>query len=312
LSGDQQSARSTFGVEAGLVLMVVIWGLNFAVVKWALDSFEPLGFNALRHLIASAFLFAVLHARDGIGTPARADVRRIVVMGVIGNIAYQMAFIYGIDRTRAGNASLMLALVPIFLLLFDRGSSVSRAAWLGAFLSICGVALVSGSALNVEGISTLLGDLILIGAAAVWAIYTMGASPLIARYGPLRATAWTLWVGSFGLALIGLPSLLRQDWALVTPLGWAGVLFSSILSIGVAYLLWYRGVQRLGGPKTAIYANLTPVVALLAGTVWLGERINSASLIGSLLVIGGVLLVRRQRLVSREPDHSAVVRIGSA
>jgi drug/metabolite transporter (DMT)-like permease len=178
---------------------------------------------------------------------------------------------------------------------------------MGAILSISGVALVSGSALRLEGTATLIGDLILIGAAGVWAVYTLGAQPLIERYGPIRTTAWTLWVGSICLFLIAIPPLLGQDWGDVTAAAWGGVFFSSILSIGVAYLLWYWGVQRLGGAHTAIFSNLTPIVALAAGAVWLGEPITRYSVVGAALVIGGVVLVRTgaRRLTPRPtaPRH---------
>src|SRR5690606_16460984 len=130
------------------------------------------------------------------------------------------------------------------------------------------------STLRVEGSSTLIGDLIVLGAAAVWAIYTVGAKPLIERYGPIRTTAWTLWVGALGLFIAGLPSLLRQDWTLVTAEAWGGVLYSSVFAIGVAYLLWYRGVQQIGGARTAVFSNLTPVVALIVGALWLEEALT--------------------------------------
>lgn len=280
--------------ELGLVLMAVIWGINFAVVKWALAVMDPLGFNALRHLLAAGFMLLVLLGREGIGRPRREDWSRIIFLGVVGNVIYQMAFIYGLDRTRAGNASLMLALVPLFLLVMGRGHEErSSGAWFGAMISVLGVALVSGSALRLEGSSTLVGDLLLIGAAGVWAIYTLGAKPLIARYGPIRTTAWTLWVGSIGLFLAGIPSLSSQDWSRMGVAAWGGVLFSSVLSIGVAYLLWYRGVQKLGGARTAIFSNLTPVVALAAGAAWLGETLTIYSLVGAAMVLCGILLVRR-------------------
>jgi drug/metabolite transporter (DMT)-like permease len=277
----------------GLAAMVTIWGLNFAVVKWAIEAIEPLAFNALRHLLASAFMLVVLTAGGVTGRPARADYRRIAFLGLVGVVAYQMAFILGLDRTRAGNASLMLALVPIFLLLMGgRTARARRVDWIGAALSVLGVALVSGATLRLEGAGTLLGDGILIVAAGVWSIYTTGAKPLIERYGPMRTTAWTLWVGSCGLFLAGVPSLIQQDWSRVSVAAWGGVLYSSFLAIGLSYLLWYRGVQRIGGAGTAVFSNLTPVVALLAGTLWLGESVTPFSLLGAGLVIGGVILIR--------------------
>ncbi len=273
--------------------MVVIWGVNFSVVKRVLEVMEPLGFNALRHLVASVFMFAVLAIGGRIGWPERRDVGRIILLGAVGVIVYQVAFVVGLERTRAGNASLMLALVPIFLLVIDRGPREGRArAWFGAMLSIAGVAIVSGSTLRVEGSNTLVGDLLVLGAAGVWAIYTVGAKPLIERYGPIRTTAWTLWAGSLGLFFLGLPSLARQDWSTVTVGGWGGVLYSSVLAIGVAYLLWYRGVQQLGSARTAVFSNLTPVVALAVGALWLGEALTRYSFIGAAMVISGLVLVR--------------------
>jgi drug/metabolite transporter (DMT)-like permease len=283
--------------ELSLALMVLIWGVNFAVVKRALEVFDPLGFNALRYLIASLFVFLVLRVRGPIGLPRRRDVPRVLVLGVVGNFIYQMAFILGLNLTRAGNASLMLALVPVFVLVAGLRARQrhGRRAWAGAALSVLGVALVSGSALHLEGVATLVGDLILIGAAAVWTAYTVGSQPLIQRYGSVRTTAWTLWIGAVGLLLAGLPALRAQPWGRVDAVAWGGLLFSSLFSIGLAYLIWYRGVERLGGARTAIFSNLTPVVALLTGALWLGERLTLFSVLGAAMVIGGVMLVRRRR-----------------
>lgn len=282
--------------ELALGAMVLIWGVNFAVVKRTLEAFSPLGFNALRYLIASLFVYAVLRWQGALRLPRREDVPRILVLGLLGNTVYQMAFIFGLDRTRAGNASLMLALVPILVLLFDvRGERHGAWVWLGSALSVVGVAMVSGSALRMEGATTLVGDLMLVGAAAVWALYTVGARPIIQRYGSVETTAWTLWFGAVGIILVGVPDLLAQDWGRVGTGAWGGLLYSALLSIGLAYLLWYRGVEKLGGARTAIFSNLTPVVALITGAVWLGERLTPLSLLGAALVIGGLVLVRKRR-----------------
>jgi drug/metabolite transporter (DMT)-like permease len=297
----EPDARNRLLAEAGLVFMVVIWGVNFAVVKWALEAFEPLGFNALRHVLAALFMYGALRAREGAGLPRREDVPRVLLLGAGWYTLYQLGFMFGLDRTRAGNAAVMLALVPLFLLLLSGRSAVPRpaAAWAGAVLSVLGVTLVSGSALQLEGSETLLGDVILIGAAGAWAFYTFGAQPLIERYGPIRTTAWTLWAGSVAVFLIGVPSLVRQDWSVVTAPAWGGLLFSGLMSIGVAYLLWYRGVQKLGGAHTAVFSNLTPVVALAAGALWLGEHLTVFSIAGVLMVIGGVMMVRVRPRVAR-------------
>jgi drug/metabolite transporter (DMT)-like permease len=70
------------------------------------------------------------------------------------------------------------------------------------------------------------------------------------------------------------------------------MLFSATFAIGLAYLIWYRGVERIGNTRTAIYSNLTPVVALLAGAVLLNERPSALALAGAALTLAGVMIVR--------------------
>jgi drug/metabolite transporter (DMT)-like permease len=212
----------------------------------------------------------------------------------VGNLIYQMAFIQGLYRTRAGNASLLLALVPVFILLFSWKSEPKPGVgvWAGVILSVVGVALVSGAALQVEGAVTMAGDMLMLGAAAVWALYTVGIRPLIERYGSIQATAWTLWVGGSAIFLAGVPALARQDWGAVDGFAWVGLLYSALLSIGLAYLLWYRGVERIGGARTAVYSNLTPVVALATGWLWLGETLSVLAMVGTAMVLIGLMAVR--------------------
>jgi drug/metabolite transporter (DMT)-like permease len=274
--------------------MVCIWGLNFAVAKRALETFDPLGFNALRYVLASGFVFAVLRRQGRLELPARGDWGRILVLGIFGNTIYQLSFIVGLDMTTAGSGSLMLAVMPVFVLALELWSGIHHnlRAWVGAAASILGVALVSRAAVGLQGSEALLGNLLMICAAAFWAMYTQGSQPLIRRYGAIRATAWTLWAGAAAIFLMGVPSLLRQDWASIDRVSWAGLIYSAFLSIGLAYLLWYRSVGKLGGARTAIYSNLVPVVALAAGALWLGEQVTLLSLAGAALVIGGVMLVR--------------------
>jgi drug/metabolite transporter (DMT)-like permease len=221
----------------------------------------------------------------------------------VGHFLYQMLFVLGLARTRAGNASLMLALVPLFMLAFGGARQERKlTTWLGAFVSLAGVGLVTGTSLRMEGAEPLLGDFMLFWAAGLWAVYTLAAQPLIERYGPLQPTTWSLWVGSIGLALAGIPDLLRQDWTAVHPAAWGAVFYSSVLSTGVAQLLWYRGVLVLGGPHTAIISNLAPLVALSAAALVLKEALTAFSLLGAVMVVGGVVLVRiSSRAVSAGP-----------
>ncbi len=281
--------------ETSLAVMVLVWGVNFPIAKHALQAFDPLAFNALRYTIASAFVFVVLRSRGSVGLPDRRDWPKLIVVGLVGNLLYQMCFILGLDRSRAGHAAVILALTPVVTAFFSMLTGHERPGWRtwgGAALSILGIALVTGSGLSLEGGDALAGDLILLGACLTWAAYTVSARPFVRRYGSVRTTAWTMWVGTVGLVLAGVPALARQEWAGIGWEAWGGMLFSALFSIGLAYLIWYRGVEKIGNTRTAIFSNLTPVVAMAAAAVLLHEVPSAWALLGAALTQGGVMFVR--------------------
>jgi drug/metabolite transporter (DMT)-like permease len=284
--------------ESALAMMVLVWGVNFAVVKHALAVFEPLAFNALRFVVASLFVGIVLRVQGALILPERRHLARIVGLGLLGNVAYQMCFILGLARTRAGSAALILALTPILTAFFSMLTGHERPGWrtwAGAALSVLGIGLVTGAGALLEGHDALVGNLILVLAAAVWALYTVGARPIVERYGSIQTTAWTLWVGTAGLVALGIPALLRQRWDVVGAEAWGGLLFSALFAIGLAYLIWYRGVERIGNTRTAIFSNLTPVVAMIAAAILLKESPTGWAILGAALTLGGVMVVRADR-----------------
>jgi len=109
--------RPHLRTDLALLALSVIWGVNFSVIKIALREFEPLAFNALRFVLASSTLFVFLRLRGAVPLPARRHWIRVVSLGLLANVVYQLLFIYGVDRTLAGNAGLVLATTPVWTLI---------------------------------------------------------------------------------------------------------------------------------------------------------------------------------------------------
>lgn len=317
VSGDDTSRGGDRGVEGGhltdlsLLTMSVIWGVNFSVIKIALQELHPLAFNALRFPLAAATLYLLVRLRTGTSVPIRRqDLPLIVGLGILGNVAYQFLFIYGIDATLAGNAAILLAVTPVWTILLSTLVGEERlppSTWLGALATVAGMVLVVvGGRRQVElGSSTLQGDLMMVGASFIWAVYTVGGRNLIRRYGPLRLTAWTLWVGTVGLVAVGAPFLVRTHLEELSPAAWAGVGYAGILAIGVAYLIWYTGVRRLGSSRTAVYSNLVPIVGLLVAWLWLGEEPSALQGLGAAVVIAGITAARLTGAPASPPPDPA-------
>ena len=285
--------RSHARAHAALLLMVVIWAVNFSVAKVALEELSPLAFNALRFPLAALLLYAIMRARGPVPMPTRAEWPGVLALGLLGNLLYQMFFIFGLDRTRAGNASLLLASTPIITALLSAALGHERVkprVWAGVFATFGGILLVvlGGRAAAEAGQATIVGDLIMFGASIAWAFYTVGSRPLVARHGALPVTAWTLWIGSAGLVIAGVRDTLRVAWEEVGALTWVAVVYAGVLSIGVAYIIWYYGVEKLGNTRTSAYSNLVPVIALAVAWLWLGEVPTAAQVAGMVVILSGV------------------------
>lgn len=284
--------------DAALGALILIWAANFSIAKFALRDFAPLAFNGLRFVLASAFIYGFVRtAGRGLPRFRRHEWMQMIGLGILGHVVYQVFFIYGLDWTLAGNASLMLAMSPVFITLLSvtaRHEVVSRVASVGIVASFVGVAfvVVGGTRAVSFGADTVRGDLMVLAAAASWAAYTVGSSPLVRRYGSLPITAVSMWIGGLGLVLLSIPSFVAQDWGAVRPAAWAAVAFSGIFAIGVAYSLWYYSVRHLGATRTGVYSNLIPVVAVLIAWLSLGEQPTWMQVLGTLLIVGGAVLAR--------------------
>jgi drug/metabolite transporter (DMT)-like permease len=300
------------GTDVGLLILTLIWGINFAVVKGAMETIPPMAFNALRFPIASLTVYLVLRAQGPLTLPRKEDLKWLFLLGIAGNGIYQIFFIQGLDRTSAGNTALFLATVPVWTALLSSlfgEARLHRMVKLGIGTTFVGIFLIVGGGGQGVGFgaATLLGDALALGSAILWSLYTVGSQRLIRHYGSVAVTAWTLWLTTLFLIPLGIPDLAQLDFRTIPWMaGWGAVVFAGVLALGLSYLLWYRGVQRLGSARTAAYANLVPVVALLTGWLVLQEVPAPLQGLGAAVVLVGIILARlggRQNPVQSGPSQ---------
>jgi drug/metabolite transporter (DMT)-like permease len=291
----RRPARRISTDDLGMLLVCLIWGFNFSITKSAFDQLTPLAFTVIRFSISSILLWLVLRVVEGPAKLPHGAMRRLVLLGVVGNTAYQLAFMLGLARTTASNSALILSTVPTVVAVFAGALGLERITarmrW-GIALGMLGVGLVIATRGVAFDRGTFTGDLLSLLAVLCWAGYTVGLRRVPQGVSPLRVTTVTTIAGTPGLVLVGLPDVSRLDWAAVSLNAWLAVAYASILSLVVAYLLWNRSVKAIGGTRTAIYMCLTPVVAVLGAWLLLGERPYPLQGIGAGFIIAGVLLTR--------------------
>jgi drug/metabolite transporter (DMT)-like permease len=282
-----------------LLLMSLIWGVNFIVVKVGTQLMQPLAFTGARVTVAAvALVIVVVAMREK--WPNRKDLLTLLALGVLGNGLYQVFFIEGIARTRAGDAALVLAASPALMAIIGRMLGVEQVTGrrvLGIAASLLGMALVvfgSGkAAAGANGaISTVGGNMLVLAACLCWATYTVLLKPYTERIAGVPLSAVTMVGGAVPLLALSTTQMVHTPWSALPANAWGALLYSSVLALTVAYLFWYRGVRVLGPTRTAMYANLQPVVALLVAWLALGEQPTIVQVLGAVAIMGGLLLTR--------------------
>ena len=294
--------------------MTLIWGTNFSIVKPAFREVDPQAFNAVRMIIASAVFIAIMkivprYTRSDIfWTPnpiTRRDWFAIAALGVVGHFFYQYFFIGGLALTTVANSSLSLAATPVVITLLTAILGYDRIAplhWLGCLMSLAGIYIVVGHGASIGGAS-LRGDLMMFGAVACWACYTLGSRPLMARHSPVGVTGLSMAVGTLLYVPVMIPRMMATDWSQVGARTWVALIYSALFALCVAYTIWYVAIRAIGTARTAVYSNVVPIVAMLTAVVFLGERLTPGRLLGAACVLVGVALTRVGRAAPIVPQE---------
>jgi drug/metabolite transporter (DMT)-like permease len=283
--------------DAGALLAVFVWGVSFPVLKGLMTVMSPLTLMVARGLVSCVVLAIALRRTGGWRAPTAEDVPALLAAGLIGFTVNQMFYSWGLHLTTASHSGLIFTITPLFVSGMSQALGhvrLGRLDMLGLALGVMGAGLIIGwPASGAAGGASVLGDLLTVGAAITWGVWTILAAPILQRRGTLAGTFWITLTGTLGLVPFALPGLLGQDWRLPW---WAfvGVVYAGAAGGALGSLLWYAAVRRLGAARTAIYANMESFFAVLAAALLLGERVAVTSLVGGAAVVAGVLLTRRR------------------
>jgi drug/metabolite transporter (DMT)-like permease len=279
-----------------MLLVVLFWGGNFTATKLAFTEIPPLAFTAMRFALATLVIHLILRRREGRRALPPGALGPLILMGVLGNSAYQLFFMEGLARVSATKSALILTSLPAMVTLgawalkIEQVTVRQRWAVVVATIGVLVVLFARGGSLD-SGIGA--GELFLLGGVVTWTTYTLLLRHYRLKMSSLSLTAWTLYTGTPLLILTGLPQLSRTDWGGISTLGWGGVLYASILSLVAAYILWNRGVAELGAARASVYNCLVPFVATLIAMVGLGERPGLMHLLGGAIIVTGVVMTRQ-------------------
>ena len=279
-----------------LLGVVLIWGLNFPVMKTGFAYASPLAFNALRISVSVVFL-ALWARREPRVAVAKRQWVALCGLGLLGHFGYQVLFVTGLEATSVGNAALLISSSPVWAALTARllGEQLGGQAWVGLLVVCTGTGVIAWGGGNVElSVANLQGDVLCIFAAMAWGAFTALARPYTRWIPPARFALWTM---LFALPAIWAAAMFGFRAEPGVELAWRAA-YSGLFATGVAYVLFNVGLKRVGAARATGFVNLVPVVSLATGAVFVGEPILATQLLGGAFVIAGLWWMQRDRAPS--------------
>jgi O-acetylserine/cysteine efflux transporter len=282
--------------------VVLIWGLNFVVMKWGLQGLSPMLLGALRFACASLPLLLFVR-------PPALPTRYLLGYGLAQGLGqFGLLFTALQLGMTAGMASVVMQTQAFFTLLLALPLLGERALprqWLGLAVALGGLAAIASAHGEAPGQMTLAGFVLTLGAALMWAVSNL-VSRLALRqggaYDPLGFIVWSSLVPILPFAGLALwqegRAGVSAQLAALDGQGLAAVLYLALLATLLAYSLWTRLLQRHSPALIAPWTLLVPVVGLWAAAMAFGERPSALQWLGTAAVLLG-LLINQGLLVAR-------------
>ena len=276
-----------------LVFVVFLWGSSFTVLKIGVYELTPVTLAFLRFLIAIPFLIIITQGQHK--NPFRKQFfkewKKFSLLGLTGVTLYNILQNFGLQFTTASTASLIIASNPIFIAVLDHFYLKEKTALrliLGVFLAFLGIFLVIKPFEWSLHPMVLFGDLLCLGGALCWALYSVFSRKILSEYKASEITTYVMLFGTFFL----LPFMLAlEKFVLPTSLFiWLLLLFLGLFCSGLAYLLWGKALEEIPATKAGVFLYFIPVVSVSIAHFVLLEPIDIFFVVGTIFVMAGVAI----------------------
>lgn len=277
-----------------LIATMVIWGTSAVFLRTTALALSAENALALRYVLL-VLIFGISLLRTGQWRIARVDWPRIAIaaLAMLGSSWFTMQ---GFARVAAGVGALVQMVEPIIIALLAALLLAERPAgriWTGLAVSVMGGLVLFWPDISAAASTPVdpWGLVALIAASTCFAAYTIAAKPLAARYSGFTVTAWAMLLSSPIVFLLA--SRPYGELLTATPAAtWFEILYLAVFNSILGNVLWTYGSSRLAGASAGSFLYLMPVVAVVAGYLWLGEPITAFIVIGGLVMLAGVAIAQ--------------------
>jgi len=287
-----------------MLTVSVLWGVAWPVGRLLATDLLELPFTVmfLRYSFAIPILFVWMWIKEGNVIPRAEDRKALVIMAFTSVFLYQIGYMFGMQKTAASDASLVIGFNPIFvaiLSVFALSHKLTTKSMSGIFLSFTGILLIFIASPNVDIPleERLIGNSLIMFGAFTYAIYVivMRQYVLNDEDGQLSSLSLITWVSLIGWIFF-IPFVLAEspwdrswnndEWILIGYLG--------ILSTALSYVFFAIGVEVIGANRASSFVNVVPIFGILSSWLWINEELGWIQLVSFAFIYFGVRMVNTQ------------------
>ena len=297
------------------LLPFALWGSGMVVMKGPLAEASPMFIATMRLLPAGIIVLAAMWiAQQWLGFERRSLIPQgwkawtwVIVFGIIDGALFEGFLIEGLQETGAGLGSVLIDTQPIAVAVmaaFFYGEKIGWLGWMAMLTGVLGIATIGvapewgPSGLLISNISVSTGTILMLLAALSMAVATVMMRQIQKYVDPIVATGWHMLVGSVPLILWSLQTETHQ-WDRLTPAAWWGVVYIAVFTSALAYALFFYCASRENLTQFSSLTFLTPVFALLLGSIFLQETLTNVQWVGVAVTLASVYCIhQRESLIA--------------
>lgn len=277
-------------------ITILIWGTTFISTKILLQDFDPVEILFLRFVIG--FIALIVAYPHILRTKNIRQELTFAAAGLCGVTLYYMLENISLTYTMASNVGVIISIAPFFTILISHfithDEKLTLRFFIGFIISMIGIALISFNGSKFE--LNLTGDLLAVGAAVVWAVYSI-VTKKISGYGynVVQSTRRTFLYG----VIFMMPSLFIFNFSLETeqflnPQNIFNIAYLGLGASALCFVTWNASVKLLGAVKTSVYIYAVPVITVITSVLVLKEHLTVMTASGTILTLSGLLISQRK------------------
>ena len=280
-----------------ILLAIIFWGASFVATKTVLNEIKPVTIIILRLILASTLLTII-----ALSTKRKFSINLkshgwILLLALVA-VFHLWIQVTGLQYTTASNTGWIIGTAPIFMAILGfvfYKEKITLLQFLGILVALVGLLLLIGKGdITNIGLIENKGDLLVLGSAFTWGVYSMVNKKISLSYSPLMTILYLFLMMAAIIIPFNLNTETIDSVINLSFISWMWILFLGIFCSGIAYVIWAQALRDMESAKVGAFLYFEPLVTVIAAWFFLQEEITLLMIFSGLLITAGVFIVNKE------------------